>query len=176
MKWVFIVIGAIVLLGIAVTLIGAALPQNHTATVSRTYPAPAEVVWRTITDVEQFASWRTDLKSVERVSGKDGRLSWREKSSQGELTLEVLESDPPKHLVTRIADEGLPFGGQWTYELAPAPEGTLLSITENGEVYNPFFRFVSKFIMGHDGTLQKYHESLERKLNAGATGAVTQRR
>jgi hypothetical protein len=59
--------------------------------------------------------------------------------------------------VGRIADSNLPFGGSWTYELAPAGDGeTTLRITEDGEVYNPIVRFVSRFVMGHDATIKQY--------------------
>jgi hypothetical protein len=55
-----------------------------------------------------------------------------------------------------IADSTLPFGGKWTYELTPSGTGTMLRITEDGEVYNPVFRFVSRFVMGHTATMDKY--------------------
>jgi hypothetical protein len=32
----------------------------------------------------------------------------------------------------------------------------MLRITEDGEVYNPVFRFVSRFVMGHTATMDKY--------------------
>jgi hypothetical protein len=67
-------------------------------------------------------------------------------------------------VVSRIADRSLPFGGRWTFELSPAPGGTLLRITEDGEVYNPIFRFVSRFVFGHDRTINGYLEDLERHL------------
>jgi hypothetical protein len=38
--------------------------------------------------------------------------------------------------------------------------GTELTITENGEVYNPLFRFVSRFIMGHAATIEKYQRDV----------------
>jgi hypothetical protein len=44
-------------------------------------------------------------------------------------------------------------------------------ITENGEVYNPIFRFVSRFIMGHTATLDAYLKSLTTAL--GENSLVT---
>jgi hypothetical protein len=66
--------------------------------------------------------------------------------------------------VNRIADPKLPFGGSWTYEVSAAGSGTELNITENGEVYNPLFRFVSRFIMGHTATIEKYQRDLAARL------------
>jgi len=66
---------------------------------------------------------------------------------------------------TRIADTELAFGGSWTYELARTPTGgTSLSITEDGEVYNPIFRFMSKFFFSPVATIEKVQRSLAKKL------------
>ena len=64
----------------------------------------------------------------------------------------------------RIADPKLPFGGTWTYEIAPTAGGSTLTITENGEVYNPIFSFMARFVFGYDGTMKTYLANLEKKL------------
>jgi hypothetical protein len=88
-------------------------------------------------------------------------LKWREIDASGDvLTYERVETSAPKRIVNRIADPKLPFGGSWIYEIAPIGTGTELTITENGEVYNPLFRFVSRFIMGHTATIEKYQRDL----------------
>jgi hypothetical protein len=69
--------------------------------------------------------------------------------------------------VTHITDKALPFGGSWDYRLEPAGNDTRVTITENGEVYNPVFRFVSRFLMGHTATIDKYLTAL-----AGKTGGT----
>ena len=38
-------------------------------------------------------------------------------------------------------------------------------ITENGEVYNPLFRFMSRFVFGHTATIDKYLEDLGQVLH-----------
>jgi hypothetical protein len=92
---------------------------------------------------------------------------WRETDKHGQtITYEAIESIPPHHLVTRIADPNLPFGGTWTYEIVPAGSSCTLTITENGEVYNPLFRFVSRFIMGQTATLDAYLKALNVKLGS----------
>jgi hypothetical protein len=49
----------------------------------------------------------------------------------------------------------LPFGGPWTYELRPEGSATHLTITEHGEVFDPFFRFMSRFVLGHAATMER---------------------
>jgi hypothetical protein len=39
-----------------------------------------------------------------------------------------------------------------------------VTIREDGEVYNPVFRFASRFIIGHDATTRKYIAALEASL------------
>jgi hypothetical protein len=63
-------------------------------------------------------------------------------------------------MVTRIADPEQPFGGTWTFELAPADGGTRLTITERGEVYNPIFRALGRFVFGHTATIDQYLRAL----------------
>lgn len=73
-------------------------------------------------------------------------------------------SDEPSRMVTRIIDEGMPFGGSWTYELREIEAGTDVRITENGVVYNPIFRFMSRFVMGHHGTLDAFLRNLTQEF------------
>ena len=67
-------------------------------------------------------------------------------------------------MVTRIADPHLPFGGTWTYEIAPTETGSTLTITEKGEVYNPVFRFVSRYLQGYTATHRQLYARLTPPL------------
>ncbi len=104
------------------------------------------------------------MKSVDVLPSANGAKSFREQGSDGAIVYVVDAAQPPRRLVTRIADAKLLFGGTWTYELTPAAEGTTLRITEDGEVYNPVFRFMSKFVFGHQATIDAYLADLRRKL------------
>jgi uncharacterized protein YndB with AHSA1/START domain len=149
--------------------VGALLPVAHTAQVSGEVRGTPEEVWAVVTGVDAFPTWRTDLTSVQRVQ-RPGLPAWREEGSSGAMTIEVTESEPSRHLVTRIADEGLPFGGSWTYELTPTGAGTRVVITENGEIYNPAFRFMARFVFGYSSTLETYLEQLQARMSGGQTG------
>jgi uncharacterized protein YndB with AHSA1/START domain len=163
MKWVLIAVAALAALAALVAIAGWSLPIAHVATRQATLAATPEAVWETITDVGAFPSWRTDVKTVERV-GESGALTWIEHGRSGSLKLTVEASDPPRRLVTRIADPSLPFGGTWTYELAPAAGGTVLTITEHGEIYNPIFRAMARFVFGYETTLASYLDALRKKV------------
>ena len=104
------------------------------------------------------------MKSVEEVAAIDGKRAFRERDSHGAILYVVEEATPAHRLVTRIADKSLPFGGTWTHELSPDGPRTTLRITEDGEVYNPLFRFMSRFVFGHTATIDSYLADLGRKL------------
>lgn len=85
----------------------------------------------------------------------------------GTMTFETETWDPPRRMTARIADENLPFGGAWTYTIEPDGDGSVLTITEDGEVYNPLFRFMSRFVFGHDSTIRGYLEAVQAELGEG---------
>ncbi|MFG0285252.1 MAG: SRPBCC family protein [Phycisphaerales bacterium JB039] len=157
----------LMLLGLAglVILIGLALPRGHTATSRAVVSATPEAVWEALTDYESMPQWRPELTRVEPLA--DGRRGWIEHSKFGRLPMVIETAEAPRLLVGRIADDKLPFGGTWTYRLEPEGESrTAVSITEDGEVYNPMFRFISRFIMGYNGTMDAYLRNLGRKFGA----------
>ncbi len=49
--------------------------------------------------------------------------------------------------------------------LVQAADGSHLNITERGEIYNPIFRFVSRFILGYNRTMDAYLQNVSRKFN-----------
>ena len=70
----------------------------------------------------------------------------------------------PSRRVVRIADRTLPFGGTWTYTIAPDGDASRLSITEDGEIYNVIFRFVARFFMGYTSTMDEALRDIARKF------------
>jgi uncharacterized protein YndB with AHSA1/START domain len=159
MKWLLAAIAAVLALVVAVLVIGALLPREHTAAVRATYAQPPEAVYDVIADVGASASWRAGVDSVRVMDGIDS-VRWTEYSSFGGMTMVHERAERPRLVVARIADESEGFGGTWTYELVPAAAGTRLTITERGVVYNPIFRFVSKYVFGHYRSLEAYARDL----------------
>ena len=165
MKWLVVVLGVLAAAAVIVVAIGAMLPEQHRVSRTAHFRAAPDVVWRAITDVNAFPAWR-DIKRVEILKPRDGHRVWREFDRYGKaMDLEAEEETAPARMVTRIAGHNLPFGGTWTYTLTPAADGgTDLTITENGEIYNPVFRFVARFVIGYQGTIDAYLAALVRKL------------
>lgn len=161
--WVWIVAGLVLLIAVPIA-IGAALPREHVASVVQVHGAEPVAVWQALTDYERMPQWRPGLRRVELLETPDGRRRVREHSKFGPLTYDVELEEPPRRLVGRIVDEGQGFGGTWTYELAPVPGGTELRITERGEIHRPLFRFLARFVFGHEGTIRAFQQALARRL------------
>ncbi len=169
MKWIIGIAAFIVVLVLVVVGIGAMLPQSHTASRMAHINAAPDGVWAVLTDPAAFPKWRGDVQSVEILTSAGGPPRWREVSKHGAVTYEIAASTPNRSFTTRIMDRDLPYGGSWVYELADASPGTDLTITEHGEVYNPVYRFVSRFVMGHTATIDAFLKALAVKFDGGTT-------
>ena len=164
MKWLLIIAVTLAGLLIVVIVIGALLPKKHKASRTVSLHHPAESVWSLISGPP---TWRPEVTNYQELPLHEGHRMWRETDRHKQtITYQAIESVPPRHLVTKIADPNLPFGGTWTYEIVPVGSSCTLTITEDGEVYNPLFRFVSRFIMGQSATLEGYLKALNAKLES----------
>lgn len=144
--------------------IGWMLPKAHTASRTAQYAAAPEAVFAAVSDVGKYASWRSDVTTVDLLPSDDGKV-FREAGSGGQTTYRIETLDPPTRMVSRIADPSLPFGGSWTFEVAAvAGGGSRLTITEDGEVYNPIFRFISRFFMSPTAAIETFQNDLARHL------------
>lgn len=149
MKWALIVVGVVVALILLITVIGAFLPREHTASRALVLRQPPETVWATIRNLEAMGAWFPQGARVK---------------------VEVVEERRPARLVTRIVPEPrAPFGGTWTYEIQAAPGGSRLTVTENGWIAVPPFRVVAQ-LMGMDATIKQYLTALAKKF--GETVAI----
>ena len=169
MKWVVgLVIGFVGLVAV-VAGVGLLLPEKHRASESARFRVGTDRLWEVITNFGAYPTWRAGVTAVEHLPDMNGHSVWKETDSHSEgIPYETVESVPNKRLVRRIADPKLPFGGTWTFDFEATPEGATLTITEDGEVYNPIFRFVSRFIFGHTKNIHGYLNDLQTKVGGKA--------
>jgi hypothetical protein len=158
--WTAAALGGVVAV---VALIGASLPVAHSASRTSRINLPPEALYALLIDVDRYPTWRTDLKKLERLPDRDGHPAWVETMRTGRIPMYFERMERPSLLVGRIADPSLPFGGSWTYHISPASGGSDLTITEDGEVYNPIFRFMSRFVFGHTATMEAFMKDVAAK-------------
>jgi uncharacterized protein YndB with AHSA1/START domain len=175
LKWVLFLapfaVGLVAAIGFVV-IVGACISRTHSATRSVRLAAAPEAVWAVITDFPNHPSWRPGLKSVEPLPPRNGHPVWNERSAGmggDELPIEIEVFEPPRRMVGRIVDDGLPFGGTWTYEVSPEVAGCRVRITEDGFIKPAVFRYVAR-TLGYTATMEKYLRALAKKF--GAEGLV----
>ena len=142
MRWILWTIVALVGVIGVIALIGYFLPVAHEASRHAEFNAPPDQVFALIADPGTYKSWW------------DG----------ADVKTEVIERVPPTKLVTRIVGETA-FGGTWTFDVAPTPSGSRLTITERGEIYNVVFRVLARYVFGYTSTMESFLEAAKRKLS-----------
>ena len=158
MKILLMAAALFVVLILAVVLTGLLLPKRHVVSRSASYHATPEQLFAFIAGPQ---NWRPEVLRSETLTDAAGHQILRETSRRGEtLTYELVACVPLKTLTRRIATQNLPYSGAWTYSLEPDNGLTTVRITEDGEVYNPFFRFMSRFVLGYTGTMDAYLRAL----------------
>ncbi len=143
MKWMIrVVISLVAIVGL-VALIGYFLPVGHEASRSADFNKPPTTVYALISDLKTYRQW------------------WPE----NEVKVEVVEAVPPSKFVTRIVGETA-FGGTWTMDIVPTANGSRVTITERGEVYNPIFRTLARFVFGHTPTMDSCLTAAQKQLGS----------
>lgn len=167
-RWLLIIAGVLVLLIVVVLVAGALLPEEHHASRTLATKQSPQAIWDTINNHANEPAWRPDVASVTALGERNGKPVWKESYRDGNtLELATTESKPPMRMVREIAEEG-PFSGRWEIDIQPTPAGSNVTITEIGKVSNPFFRFVSKYVIGHRTQMEKYLTGLAGKFGEQA--------
>lgn len=167
MKWIFRFLIAFAILAAIAWMVGMSLPQNHTVSRSARFAASPEIVWTTLVDVGAYPDWRSGVDSVVLLDAPGGRMAWREVMGGERLSFEADTTQRPSRMQSRITDTGIDFGGTWDYVIEPDGAVTRLTITENGEVYSPLFRFISRYVTGHASTIERYLADLAARIGEG---------
>lgn len=137
MKIILLAVAALVVVVVLVpVIVGFMLPVAHVASREQHFDQSPEQLWPYV--VAEF-----------------------HRSNDGNYR--IASQRPPSELVTEVAHPKF-FGGTWTYTLTPENGGTHLTIVEHGEVYNPVFRFLSKFVFGQQGSLAGFFSSLDKAV------------
>jgi hypothetical protein len=173
MRWVIIIIVALVAIIIAIFAAGAVLPRKHVASVITRISQPQQMVWPAIHNHVEDPKWRPELKSIEQLPDRNGHPVWLETYKDGmKLELEDIEVSGPKRLVREVRDTGNMFSGRWEIDITSVGDtACTVTITERGEVPNPFFRFMSRFVFGHTKSMEQYLAALASKFGEKATFA-----
>lgn len=170
--WLLAALGAVLGLILLLVLVGMFLPREHTARASIELAASPERVWAVVSDFAGAARWRPDLESVRLETVPGGPIRFVETSDEGEIPFEVVAQDPPRRQVVRVIDDGLPFGGSWTWELVPMGTGTGVTLTEDGFTRNPVYRAMGLVFFRPTESIARYLRALATALGEEAEPVV----
>lgn len=143
MRWLWIT--PLILLGVGLLMYGFGMlrPRTHVARTRARYASAPDSVWRVISDFDHWAEWQPGMKRVERLPEQNGPTTLITEGSWGEIPMRIEAFEPPR-LMRSYLDGGV-FSGRWTWELEADGDGTVVTLTEEGEVGNPFFRTMMVF-------------------------------
>ena len=159
--WILAGVVIAALLG-AAFVAGTRLPVQHSASATERFDVSVETLWAAATDYRGYPLWRTEVDAVERLPDLEGQVAWEETGGTGEITVLIEESVRPTRFVIRIADEVArrAFGGTWTFTFRAEGNASELTIREDGEIYNPLFRFLAHYVVGHDRAIRRFLDDL----------------
>jgi hypothetical protein len=140
MKWILVALALVVVLAVlvgVVATIGTRLPRQHVASRTLRVQRTPQEVWPILIQITAASSVPVDL----------------------------VEQHEPRRMVTRVKETEKMFGGTWTCVITPEPGGSTLTITEDGWVGNPIFRFMSRYVIGHHATIDGVLKQVAAKLS-----------
>lgn len=98
-----------------------------------------ERVWEVLTSVDQFKTWRSDLKEVDILDEK----RYVESTKDGYVTsFTVLKSEPCERLILDTENENLK--GQWIIRLSKCKYGTELSLQETANAHKIYMQMFAR--------------------------------
>lgn len=163
-KWLLIALGALIVLAGVAYWMGSRLPQDHVVAVRAHFRAQPESVYAAVHDVSDYPKWRTDVRSVELLPPRDGRMRWKETTRHGTLEYEFTLDLAPSRLVSTLTTQDAGFSGRWLFHFLRDTTGTTVLVSEEGAVPNPFFRFMMQYVFGVRTTLDNYLRMLGNRF------------
>lgn len=149
----------LVIVGVAFAF-GSSLPREHVVTSRIELAQPIDQVWAVVRNPAALRGTWSDLTSAERITDASGRETWAQTVDGFDMRIQVTEAQPPHRMVTTVvAGADAPFGGTWTYRLAPVPNGTQVTVTEAGWINSPLYRAMGR-MFGLHGSIEGYLRAL----------------
>ncbi|HEX9893586.1 MAG TPA: SRPBCC family protein [Gemmatimonadales bacterium] len=169
MKWILIVVGVVVALGVLVWIGGSLIPRQHRAASGIALNQPTDSVWVVVRDLGALKGTWKEMTTAVRSTDSQGREVWDETVGGFAMRLIIAEEAPPHRLVANVdSPPGAAFGGRWVYELAPTEGGTAVTVAEEGWIGPPPFRLMSK-AMGYHKSIDQYLTALGRHFSESVT-------
>ncbi|MFN3785724.1 MAG: SRPBCC family protein [Thiothrix sp.] len=157
--WVGVALALIFLLLLPV-FVGFLLSAHQQVTRVELFKAPADEVWRALSDLSQQSQWRAELKSMQMLDD-DAGLRWVERTTLGGTTvLRKLKEIPGKELWLDMQHAGSKSTRH--ARLNAVPGGTRVTFVETQENRNPLGRIMARV----KGNPERHLDLFVRQLKA----------
>jgi hypothetical protein len=159
MRYLFLSLGLLAVMSLAVVVTGFLLPATRQGTSERTLPATPARIAATLLDVESQPGWRDGIAAVEVT--QDG---WIERTDRGEtISFSITQRSDRLIKVTFQSSRG--YHGSWTGELIGQDEGTLLRVTETAVTPSPIGRILSRLFFDPEMYARQYLDALAAEVS-----------
>ncbi len=162
-RGILAIVAVIVLIAVA----GFMLPEKHHVTRSIKLNSPADIVWSRIYNYATLPDWHPNVTEAIQLETKPGQAErWKIIYVDGNyMVLDNVLAEEKVLLSSHIVETSYPFSGDWIFELKPYGDGkTLLILTENGVIQNPFCRVFAS-LMGYEFSVEDFLNTLATSLN-----------
>jgi polyketide cyclase/dehydrase/lipid transport protein len=148
-------------------LVGTVMPRTRSVSSRATYKCDPDKVFAVVADVEHWPQWNPALQRVEAQPDKEGHPVWvlvDQKLKQTKIEVNLVDS--PLKMAAGFEIEGA--RGNMRYELKHFGDGTILRITEQRDIRNPWRR-AARIFENEYTPLVGFLESLGKRLGATVT-------
>lgn len=143
------------------TIWGNKLSEDHIISISFEVPASVDNVWERITDWNKFPEWRDNLKSVEAIPDSQGFPRWKEINRNGnEQRFMFTTMSKPHRTVIQMLNDNRAYKGRWTIGVFAEKDHSIVTVVEEGKIFNPILRVITTKILNRDATIYGYKKSL----------------
>lgn len=147
--------------------IGGYLPDHHLVKKSKSYEQPIEMIWKVLSDVENFPLWKPGVRAVETLGkSDDGLPMWREyyTGNRPSVVYEIMDWDKQELLSIKVTNEKTSFFSNWTFKLDEHQGKGIVHIQQDTTIKKPFQRFTEKFVHGQFVALDATMFALGKRL------------
>ncbi|MBL0870790.1 MAG: SRPBCC family protein [Phycisphaerales bacterium] len=159
---------------LTVHLLGRALPPEHAAHGEIVLSADESRVYDILADVANYPAWSPVTAVRPLKPDEQGRERWTMRQDRHAFEITILDRTPTTRLVHQLRDERNVFGGTWTISLStrtstPPHTQTRVTITEQGWIRVPIFRFIMAKLLDPSANLRAHLDALAKHLGQQAT-------
>lgn len=165
MKRLLVILVPLVLIAAAPFVLGALAPASFEIRVARHIDAERPAVFALLANLDEWVLWRRGFEDVEILEPHSGELvRYRLTTEHETLTYAVVDFEENRLITTCVAEKDVSFDGCWRLEFDDSDGGTLITLNEKGRINSLWYRFMSRYVIGHHKYIEGFFDDIEAAL------------